>query len=153
MTDPIVKTVEVPCSAAEAFEVFTARIGSWWPLDSFAASVRFGRPALDATIEPRVGGAVYETMHDGGRDDWGEVLVWAPGRAFACTWMPGNNKASPTRVDVAFEDIPGGRCRVTLTHSGWEAWGDKAREARDGYDGGWATVFEHRFAGACLETA
>ena len=130
-------------------DVFVSRIGAWWPLNRSAASARDGKAALDATIEPRVGGAVYETMHDGGRDDWGEVLVFDPPRAFACTWHPGNNKANPTRVDVAFKDLGSGRCRVTVTHSGWEAWAEQADEARAGYDGGWATVFEEKYAGAC----
>ena len=32
--------------------------------------------------------------------------------------------------------------RLTLVHTGWEALGDAAAEARQGYDGGWAGVLD-----------
>ena len=58
MTAPIIKSLEVPCNAATAFDVFVSRIGAWWPLDSHAASAADGKPARDATNEARVGGRV-----------------------------------------------------------------------------------------------
>ena len=30
--DPVVATVTVPCEPARAFELFTERIGTWWPV-------------------------------------------------------------------------------------------------------------------------
>ncbi len=140
MTDAIVKTIDVPCSASEAFDVFVTRIASWWPLDEHASSAADGKAAKDVTIEPRVGGAFYETRHDGTRNDWGEVLEFVEGARFATTWHPGNNRDCPTRVDVSFEDLPDGRACVTLTHSGWEIWGEKADDMRGGYNSGWDSV-------------
>ena len=32
MLDPIIKTIEVPCSQEKAFGVFVKEVGSWWPL-------------------------------------------------------------------------------------------------------------------------
>jgi hypothetical protein len=150
MTDPVICEIEVPCAPDRAFDVFVHRMADWWPLDSHSASARFEKPALTVTIEPRVGGKVHETMHDGGTDLWGEVLVYDPPAHFAMTWHPGNNKDAPTRVDVAFVALGGGGCRVKLTHSGWQAWGDRADEVRNGYDVGWAQVFGVRFASACV---
>ena len=147
MTDPIIKTIDVACTPAEAFAVFVDKISSWWPLDGHAASAAAGKAALGVTIEPHVGGAVYETMWDGGRDDWGEVLAFEPGKNFAMTWHPGNNKDNPTRVDVTFAATEAGT-RVTLTHSGWEIWADEAETKRSMYDGGWDFVLGERYAGA-----
>lgn len=151
MSDPIVKTVVVPCDAARAFDVFTNRMSKWWPLDGHAASAAVGKAALAVTIEPRVGGAVYETMWDGGRDTWGEVLEFEPGRKLAMTWHPGNNKDNPTRVSVDFEEIGEAQTRVTLTHSGWEVWGDAAADMRGNYDGGWDFVFGTRYSEAFVD--
>lgn len=148
MTNAIVKTIEVPCDAATAFDVFVHRIGQWWPLDGHAASAAHGKAALDVTIEPRVGGAVYETMFDGNHDAWGEVLEYEPGVKFAMTWHAGNNKSAPTRVSVTFESLAGAATRVTLTHSGWEAWAQEADAMRGNYDSGWGFVFGERYAGA-----
>jgi uncharacterized protein YndB with AHSA1/START domain len=144
MTPPIIKTVELPCSAAYAFNVFVGQIGQWWPLDSHAASASSGQRAQDVVIEPRVGGRIIETTHDGGTDLWGEVLEVEPGARLAFSWHPGNSKDHPTRVEIVFQDGGNDICRVTLTHSGWEA-GAK----RDDYDSGWDMVFGQRFAQAC----
>ena len=152
MSEPIVKEITVACSPEHAFDVFVNMIAKWWPLDGHAASAAVGKAALAATIEPHVGGAVYETMHDGSRDEWGTVLEFEPGQKLAMTWHPGNNKDNPTRVDVQFK-ADGARCKVTLTHSGWEVWGDAAEERRGGYNSGWDFVFGERFAGGCTTLA
>lgn len=144
--DPIVKTLQLKCSAAHAFDVFVKRMATWWPLDSHAASVAAGHAAQTVTVEPYVGGAIYETMHDGGRNDWGKVLEYEEGQLFAMTWHPGNNANAATRVDVAFKALGADQCVVTLTHSGWEVWADEAGPKHDGYNSGWDFVFGQRYA-------
>ncbi|SEW28833.1 Activator of Hsp90 ATPase homolog 1-like protein [Aliiroseovarius sediminilitoris] len=148
MTDPIVKKVNVACDPDRAFDVFVNRTTSWWPLGGHAVSAGQGKAALAVTIEPRVGGAVYETMFDGARTDWGKVLVFEAGRKLSMTWHPGNNADAPTRVDVEFEGLGDGTTRVTLTHSGWEVWGEDADTRRGSYDGGWDNVFGICYAAA-----
>ena len=149
MTDPITKTIIVNCAATDAFAVFVKNTSAWWPLDGHAASASQGKAALAVTIEPRLGGAIYETMFDGARDDWGEVLEYSEGKHFAMSWHPGNNKDCPTRLNVTFADTDDGKCLVTLVHSGWEAWGKDADDMRDGYDKGWDNVFGNHYAGGC----
>ncbi len=148
MTEPIVKTVIVNATADRAFDVFVNRIAKWWPLDGHAVSASQGKPALAVVIEPRVGGAIYETMFDGTRAEWGKVLEFEPGRRLAFTWHPGTNADKPTRVDVTFEDQGAGQAKVTLTHSGWEIWAKDAPNKRSGYDTGWDFVLGQCFANA-----
>jgi len=149
MTDPIIKSIDVPCLPERAFEVFVTRISTWWPLGGHSASASSGHAARSITIDPRVGGAVIEIMHDGAQDIWGEVLEFEPGRKLATTWHPGANKDAPTRLDIEFHALPNGHCRVTLTHSGWEIWADRANEMRGNYSTGWDTVFGQCFGPAC----
>ncbi|TCL08634.1 uncharacterized protein YndB with AHSA1/START domain [Shimia isoporae] len=148
MTEPIIKTVVVRCDAARAFEIFAQETSSWWPLGGHAVSARDNKAALAVTIEPNVGGAVYETMHDGSRADWGTVLEYVLGARLVITWHPGTKAENPTKVAVDFEDVPGGQCRVTLTHSGWERWADRAEDMRRNYDSGWDFVLGERFVSA-----
>ena len=150
MTEPIVKTIEVPCAPSRAFDIFVNRIAAWWPLDGHAASAAAGKAALAVTIEPSVGGAVYETMWDGSRTDWGKVLEFDEGRSFAMTWHPGNNADNPTHVAVRFE-AAGAGTRVTLTHSGWEVWGEDAGARRENYDSGWDFVLGEKYAAAATQ--
>lgn len=149
MTEPVVKEIEVSCDAAKAFDVFVNKTAKWWPLGGHSVSAGSGEVALAITIEPILGGAIYETKFDGARAEWGEVLVFAPGKHLAMSWHPGTNTDTPTKVEVWFEDLSEGRAKVTLKHSGWEIWADKADDMRNGYNNGWVIVFEERYAGAC----
>lgn len=149
MVEPVVKTLELACDAAHAFEVFTTRTATWWPLDSHTVSAGADKVARGVTIEPRLGGAVYETTHDGARSDWGEVLAFEPGVRLAMSWHPGSDPGTATRVEVVFTDLPGAGARVVLTHSGWEVWAEQAAELRGNYEVGWGAVFADRYAGAC----
>lgn len=148
MSQPIKKTLVVNATAKKAFDVFVNRIAKWWPLDGHAVSAGQGKPALAVIIEPRVGGAVYETMFDGSRADWGKVLEFIPGQRFAMTWHPGTNVDKPTQVEVMFEEQSPEKTLVTLTHSGWEIWAGEAPEKRGNYDQGWDYVFGKCFSEA-----
>lgn len=130
---------------AEAFEVFTARIGSWWPLHAYSISLA---RAASCAIEPRVGGEVYEVRDDGERCPWGRVLAWEPPRRFVMTWHPGHDPATAQELEIRFSAEAGGT-RVELEHRGWQALGGAAREARESYEGGWEAVLGRHFVEAC----
>jgi len=69
------KVVSVQAPPEVAWRVFTEKMGTWWPL----AVYKIGKStAVDAVIEPRVGGRWYERGDDGSTCDWGRVLVWEP---------------------------------------------------------------------------
>lgn len=143
---PIVKTIDVRRSAAEAFRVFTQEIGAWWPLDTHTrASTKAGEVTVKLTVEPRVGGRIYETLNDGRELDWGEVTAFEPGVHFAMAWRLGRPVEQATDVSVRFEPLSEASCRVTLTHENWERMGEEGAKMRDAYQNGWATVFVERF--------
>lgn len=76
-TDPnsVRKVVVVNAPQAIAWRVFTQKMGAWWPL----ANYKIGKaPAVDAVLEPHVGGRWYERGDDGSTCEWGTVLSWAP---------------------------------------------------------------------------
>ena len=143
--EPVRKSVTVPLAPAEAFELFTARIASWWPLgERFSIS---GTRATTCAIEPRIGGAVYEVRDDGERLPWGKVLEWEPPRRVVLSWHPGKSPDVAQQVEVTF--VSAGRStRVELVHRGWQKLGDEAEKVRASYEGGWETVFGSAFAAA-----
>lgn len=146
-TDAIVKTVHVPLPPADAFALFTDKIGTWWPVESHSVSAGQGAPSQSLSLEGKPGGALIEIGHDGTEHSWGTVEEWEPGHSFATTWHPGKMADRQTRVRVTFE-ADGDGTLVTLTHSGWEALGDDAVQMRTGYDGGWNGVLERFVAAA-----
>lgn len=133
---PVKKTLQVNLSVEEAFKLFTEKIYTWWPLDSHSVG---GDNAESCAIEGKVGGRVYETLKDGTEAIWGTVQAFDPPNLFATTWHPGNPSELATYLEVRFTPKDGGTM-LELTHSGWEARGEKAQKVRDGYNGGWDFV-------------
>jgi len=152
MTDPVIKTVEVPCSQERAFGIFTSDFSRWWPKDKHSVSAMSGEPAKQVKMEARKGGVLTEIGHDGTKHNWGSVAAFEPHDRLSLMWHIGKPVEEATIVDVLFEAVPGGT-KVTLTHHGWEALGSDADKMRDGYNAGWVHVFETCFAGACQASA
>lgn len=143
---PVVKSIDVRRSAADSFRIFTEEMSAWWPLVTHTrAKTADGESTVSVTIEPRVGGRIYETLHDGRELEWGEVSAWDPGALFAMAWRLGRPVEQTTDVTVRFEPLDAQSCRVTLTHENWERMGDEAERLRNAYNNGWVTVFENGF--------
>jgi uncharacterized protein YndB with AHSA1/START domain len=143
---PIVKTIDLGRSTRDAFRLFTEEISAWWPLKTHTLAVAAkGQKSVRVTIEPRVGGRVYETLQDGSQLEWGEVLAYNPGRLFSMEWLLGRPSSEATEVTVRFEKRDDAGCRVTLTHENWENIGGEGERLRNSYDNGWIAVFEKGF--------
>lgn len=142
---PVRKSIVVRRTPEEAFEIFTGRIGTWWPLAKFSIHQA---DAVTCAIEPRVGGKVEEVSKNGERATWGTVRAWEPAKRFVMSWHPGSDPETPTEVEVRFTEVPEGT-RVELEHRDWIKLGARAEQTRGGYDQGWVEVFERRYAEAC----
>lgn len=146
IVDPnsVQKTVRVNAPAEVAFRVFTEKMGRWWPLGTH----KIGKAkAVDAVIEPRVGGRWFERGDDGSTCDWGRVLVWDPPSRLVLSWDItadwGYSAALGTEVEVRF--IPdGGGTRVELEHRKIDRFGDRAEQMRGVFDsaGGWTGLLQ-----------
>ncbi|MGR3433378.1 MAG: ArsR/SmtB family transcription factor [Shimia sp.] len=147
-TDPIVKTLDVDLPPDAAFDLFATRMGEWWPTDTHSLSAEDGARPHAVEVEPREGGRILDTTHDGRIAPWGRVTAWEPGRRFAAAWHVGRPEAEATMLDVRF-DARGGGTRVTLIHDGWEVLGAAGAALRGGYHGGWDRVLGQCYGGAC----
>jgi len=136
---PVVEhAIDVRCSAAHAFTVFTERIADWWPLDTHSLGAGMeDHAAVACVVEPRVGGRMYEVLDDGREFAWARVGAWQPGVLLALDWNPSLEPRPSTRVEVRFTGTGPDTCRVELTHGGFEAWGQPTA-TRDSYEAGWA---------------
>lgn len=144
---PIVKIVTVRCSPCDAFRVFTADIGRWYPLMRFSIAA-----AVDCCFEPGIGGRLYEIGVDGQERLWGHVLAWDPPNALALSWQARCSEEEAQRIDITFRAVTGGT-EVRLVHASWENLKVDGAEWRDKYDGGWVEVFEWRFKAYADEAA
>lgn len=144
---PIRKTVTVPLTPDQAFDLFTTGMGRWWPGDTHSLSARDGKSPQRLEVEPRRGGQIWETTHDGQRLPWARITQWQPGRQFAFNWYVGTDEEEATQVVVAFSQTETGT-RVDLTHSGFDQVTGGAQMATS-YRTGWDIVLTTCFGGAC----
>ena len=152
MLDPIIKTIEVPCSQEKAFQVFVSEMDSWWPLDKFTTSAMGGKPAESIRVETKQGGKIVEIGPDDTEHLWGTIKSYDPHGFVSMDFHfapPGEVIESRTLVEVRFTVLGEQQTRVELTQSNWEALGDRAADIRGGYDFGWGVIFEQAFKSAC----
>ncbi len=136
---PIVRTVEVKTPPAEAFALFTARMGAWWPMGRGTGK----QPLVDVVMEPRVGGRWFERDKDGAETQWGDVLAWEPPRRLLLAWrLDSQFHYDPnfqTEVELTFSDGLDGGAVVTLEHRDLEKFGADAERLAASLGGGWAS--------------
>ncbi|HEY7755941.1 MAG TPA: SRPBCC domain-containing protein [Actinomycetota bacterium] len=141
--EPIRSSVSVRATPELAFELFTARMDTWWPLDTHSrATSDFegeGVKVERVEFQGRVGGKVLEHLSNGEVLPWAEVLVWEPPGRFVLSWHPSFSARPPTELEVRFTPEGGGTL-VELEHRGWERLGEIAEEARADYGTGWIRV-------------
>ncbi len=53
-------------------------------------------------MEPQLGGAIIETLHDSITANWGKITVWEPGSEVAFTWHLRRPEGKQTLVSVEF---------------------------------------------------
>ncbi|MES1201851.1 MAG: hypothetical protein ABUS57_10435, partial [Pseudomonadota bacterium] len=104
-----------------------------------------GEITVGITIEPRVGGRIFETLNDGRELEWGSVMAFEPGALFAMRWTLGRPEPQTSDVYIKFEPLSDEACRVTLTHENWERMGEEGEKLRNAYNNGWVAVFEKGF--------
>lgn len=148
--ESLIKTLVVPIPPDRAFDLFTRRMGEWWPLHSHAVSAHVCKAPARAVLVPEtLGEMVMETMADGTTAPWGRVTACDKDRLFAMDWHPGVPAAQATHVEVNFAAESAGT-RVTLTHGGWANRSDGIA-VRANYDKGWDGVLLADFANFATE--
>ena len=137
------KTIDVNAPQDLAWRVFTEQIGTWWPL----ASYKIGKVnAVDAVIEPRVGGRWYERGEDGSTCDWGSVLAWDPPSRLLLSWDVNADwqydPALKTELEIRFIAEGKRSTRVELEHRKLDRYGVRRDEMREIFDktGDWGRL-------------
>jgi uncharacterized protein YndB with AHSA1/START domain len=148
--DPIQRSVHVRLGQEDAFRLFTAGMGSWWPVETHSRR-KEDQEVKDVVFEEHEGGRIYEIMTDGSEGYWGTVTAWDPSGRVVFDWKPNDEDHPHTEVEVTFTPADGGGTIVGLEHRNWEvlgpALGAEGR-AEYGSTNGWSLVLEQRYAEA-----
>ncbi|HEX7128210.1 MAG TPA: SRPBCC family protein [Thermodesulfobacteriota bacterium] len=140
--EPIRKSLRVGVAPRRAFEVFTAGMHRWWPVEN----TLLASPRTAIVVEPHEGGRWFERGADGTECDWGRVLAWEPPTRILLAWqIDARWRFDPgfvTELEVRF--VPDGTdgTRVELTHRNLERFGEQAGALRAALDSGWGKGLE-----------
>ena len=149
MIEPIVSKIEVACDQKTAFQIFVEQMGSWWPLAKRSMSMHQGHPPKGLRTDPRSGGKIIETTHDGIEHVWGSFKRFDPFGFVSMDFHMGLPPENSSLVEVHFLPVGDNRTQIELTHSNFEAFGEMAEMMRRGYGSGWVPIFEEGFRNAC----
>ena len=105
----MVKSVTLPLAPRAAFELFTQKIGEWWPADRHHTQ--------DPTSEIFLlqSGRFYECARDGHEVELGYVRSWQKPSRILLDFFIATSPENPTEVEITFAAQEGGT-RVTVTH-------------------------------------
>jgi len=138
MTAPLLISFDVDCPADHAFNVWTSKIGTWWPRDHTVS----GNPE-EIVLENGLGGRIYERTSAGERHEWGEVTAWEPPHRLSYLWHIGRDRGTATEVEITFVDDGAARTRIEIAQSGWDKLGEEAEARRDQNRSGWDALVPH----------
>jgi hypothetical protein len=142
--EPLRLSFEIACPTEHAFAVWTERLSTWWPKGHSAS----GDPATVVTLEPRLGGRIFERTSDGTEIDWGEITFWNPPYRLGYLWHISRDRSDATDVELTFVDLGDGTTRLDIVHSGWERLGADGSTWRDANTGGWNALLPDFVAAA-----
>lgn len=139
LIEPLRLSFQVNCPVERAFEVWTGRIGRWWPADHTVT----GEAGLEIVLETRLGGRIFERTADGVEYEWGEVTIWEPPARLGYRWHLRRDRADATDVEIRFLAAAPRLTRVEIRHTGWERLGADGPEWRSRNRQGWQTLLLH----------
>jgi len=140
------ESVAVGVDPAVAFQLFTAGMGTWWPVESYSRAVsELAHDHVEVArleFQPCLGGAIIEHVSDGRQLPWGEVIDWDPPYRVVVAWKPHSEPEPPTELEVTFLPAPPGTL-VEVEHRGWERLSEGFRDdLKPVYERGWPTSLD-----------
>ena len=136
------KSVTLNVPPERAFDVFAARMGSWWHKEH---SIAKGTTQVDVVVEPRASGRWYEKGADGSEHPWGKVIAYERPRRLVLAWQLNRefvyDPDLETTVEVTFEERDGSTV-VHFEHRDLERMGAGTVELLESMDGGWGMLLD-----------
>jgi hypothetical protein len=127
----MVKSVVLPLAPLAAFELFTQKIGEWWPPDR--------RHTQDPASEIFLlqSGRFYERARDGHEVELGQVRSWERPHRILLDFFIATGRKKPTEVEITFAGQDDGT-RVTVTHrpkaESEDLWSERAPRYAQSWD-------------------
>ena len=129
----IAKQLTLPIPPRAAFDLFTLRIGEWWPPERRHT----GDPHSEIYL--LASGRFYERGRDGVEVELGRVRCWEPPHRIVFDFFIATGPEKPTEVEITFV-AAGEGVQVNLTHRPNPESAGLWEGAAPKYDASWQVV-------------
>src|SRR5256886_17628667 len=82
MIEPLRMAFDVQCPAEHAFDLWTQRPSSWWPVNHTVTA----EPGVQAVFEGRTGGRIFGRTPSGREVEGGGITAWDRPRRLSYLW-------------------------------------------------------------------
>lgn len=144
MIEPLRLAYDVACPVQHAWDVWTTKFSFWWPKGHNTS----GNADAEVTLEPGVGGRIFERTSSGVEIDWGHVTQWEPPNRLAYTWHIGHDASEATLVELSFVALSDDATRLEIMQTGFENLGEVGVAYREGNTAGWGALIPQFVAAA-----
>ena len=131
------QNIEINADVEKVFSAYVDKINEWWPRqgeDNRYSWPPEGVEPKDILFEAKLGGRYYERFADGSEFVIGQITEYDPPHKLSYTWQ-GRDWPGDSLIQVRFE-ASGGGTLLSLTHSGFEIFGEDADTIAEGYSMG-----------------
>jgi uncharacterized protein YndB with AHSA1/START domain len=140
--EPLRLAYDVACPVQHAWDVWTTKFSLWWP----KAHTASGEPDAEVTLEPGVGGRLFERTSRREDIDWGRVTQWEPPNRLAYTWHIGHDASEATLVELSFVAVGENATRLEIVQTGFDKLGEVGLAYREGNTAGWGALIPNFIA-------
>jgi len=131
------QNIEINADVDKVFSAYVEKINDWWPRQGKSNRYTWapeGVEPKDILFEAKVGGRYYERFADGSEFVIGKITEYEPPSKLSYTWQ-GRDWPGDSLIEVRFEPSGEGTL-LSLTHSGFEIFGEEADSMAEGYSMG-----------------
>ncbi len=136
------QSIQIAASPEKVFHAYVEKINEWWPWQGKSNRYTWAPKSTEPSeirFEPKLGGRYFERFKDGSEFEIGRITTYEPPSKLAFTWAGRDWPPGQSFFELSFDAEAGGTL-LTLTHSGFEIFGEQAEEMVQGYTLGSAEI-------------
>ena len=138
------QSIQIAASPEKVFRAYVERINDWWPWQGKNNRYSWAPEGIEPSeihFVPKLGGRYYERFKDGSEFVIGHITQYEPPHKLAFSWAGRDWPPGESLFELSFDANDDGT-QLTLTHSGFEIFGEEAAEMVQGYTMGSAEILD-----------
>jgi len=129
------QSIQIAADPERVFQAYVEKINEWWSWQGKNNRYTWAPDGVEPSeihFEPQLGGRYFERFADGSEFEIGRITHYDPPNKLAFSWAGRDWPPGESLFELSFDAADEGTL-LTLTHSGFEIFGEEAAEMVQGY--------------------